>query len=401
MYFGAWSSSTGDADWGLRPLFSTASPSRRTFSTSATTTTARWTRRSRRGWPRADPAKRAAAYAEAQKLIWNDAPWVFLSVDQLIAGESKTSAGVVPHAGRRHVDRRGGSELIVSARLGSAPKVAAMLAFILRRLAGHRSGPARGVGVRVRLRPAAAGRSGAAGGRTRCDRRGCAGGPGRDRPRPAALAAICALCRRRRCGAISAARRTRASPSSSEIGERFMPTLWLTLVAMGWSTLAGLAIGVLSGVRRGRWQDQAAHGARGLRHFLPERSGSGLLLIDLFSVRLGWLPTGGYDGLAQLRAAVDHARRRASRRCWRASPARPSSRSPSEDYVRTARAKGVPERRVIWRHALRNALIPVDHHDRAAVRFPARRLDRGRDGVRLAWARPAAGRFGRRFATIP
>src|SRR6516164_5307286 len=47
-------------------------------------------------------------------------------------------------------------------------------------------------------------------------------------------------------------------PVISEIGNRFMPTLWLTLAAMGWATLAGLVIGVISGVRRGRWQDQTA-----------------------------------------------------------------------------------------------------------------------------------------------
>ena len=45
-------------------------------------------------------------------------------------------------------------------------------------------------------------------------------------------------------------------PVAEVIGERFMPTLWLTVVAMIWATIVGVSIGVLSGVRRGRWQDR-------------------------------------------------------------------------------------------------------------------------------------------------
>src|SRR5579883_673580 len=80
---------------------------------------------------------------------------------------------------------------------------------------------------------------------------------------------------------------------ADEIGSRFMPTLWLTVAAMTWSTAAGLAIGVVSGVRRGKWQDQfgmvfAVSGISFPGFWL------GLMLINLFSVRLGWLPTGGY-----------------------------------------------------------------------------------------------------------
>ena len=84
----------------------------------------------------------------------------------------------------------------------------------------------------------------------------------------------------------------------------------------------------------------------------------GLLLIDLFSVRLGWLPTGGYGTWQNfvlpaftLGTAVAAVMARFTRSAFVEITA--------EDYVRTARAKGVPERGVVWKHTLRNALIPV------------------------------------------
>ena len=84
----------------------------------------------------------------------------------------------------------------------------------------------------------------------------------------------------------------------------------------------------------------------------------GLLLIDLFSVRLGWLPTGGYGTWQHfvlpsftLGVAVAAVLARFTRSAF--------VEVASEDYVRTARAKGVPERLVVWKHTLRNALLPV------------------------------------------
>jgi glutathione transport system permease protein len=138
-------------------------------------------------------------------------------------------------------------------------------------------------------------------------------------------------------GNLGRSSRTR-QPVSYEIGQRFMPTFWLTLAAMGWAIVAGMGIGVLSGVKRGRWL--------------------GLLLIDMFSVRLGWLPTGGYESPASivmpsftLGLGVAAVLARFTRSAF--------VEVASEDFVRTARAKGLPERRVVWTHTLRNALIPV------------------------------------------
>jgi glutathione transport system permease protein len=146
-------------------------------------------------------------------------------------------------------------------------------------------------------------------------------------------------------------------PVTFLIGQRFMPTLWLTVASMVWALAAGVALGVLSGVRRGGWEDRAAmiFAVSGIS--FPS-FWLGLMLIDLFSVRLGWLPTGGYGGWQHfvmpaftLGSAVAAVMARFTRSAYVEVAA--------EDYVRTARSKGVPERRVIWTHTLRNALIPV------------------------------------------
>lgn len=146
-------------------------------------------------------------------------------------------------------------------------------------------------------------------------------------------------------------------PVSQEIGERFLPTLYLTIVAMVWATLAGLLIGVASATKRGRWQDHAG--------MLVAVSGIafpsfwlGLLMIDLFSVKLGWLPTSGYGTWQHfvmpsltLGLGVAAVMARFTRSAF--------IEIAREDYVRTARAKGVPSRLVVWKHTLRNALIPI------------------------------------------
>ena len=141
------------------------------------------------------------------------------------------------------------------------------------------------------------------------------------------------------------------------IGERFMPTLLLTIAAMGWSTIFGVALGVLAGVRRNRWEDQASMVLAVSGISFPA-FWLGLLLIDLFSVRLHLLPTGGDEGWSSyvlpsftLGVAVAAVMARFTRSAF--------VEVASEDYVRTARMKGVPERRVVWTHAFRNALIPV------------------------------------------
>ncbi len=100
LYTGAWSSSTGDADWGLRPLFGSQAWPPKLFNVGyysnkdldADLAAALAT---------ADSKKRAALYADAQKLIWNDAPWIFLGVDRNLSAQSKKLNGLymIPDGG--------------------------------------------------------------------------------------------------------------------------------------------------------------------------------------------------------------------------------------------------------------------------------------------------------------
>jgi glutathione transport system permease protein len=144
---------------------------------------------------------------------------------------------------------------------------------------------------------------------------------------------------------------------SEEIGERFFPTFWLTIISMVWATLFGLIIGVSSAVRRGRWQDHGGMLVAVSGISLPS-FWLGLLLIDWFSVRLGWFPTSGYGTLAHfvlpsitLGVGVAAVMARFTRSSF--------IEIAREDYIRTARAKGAFERLVVWKHVLRNALIPI------------------------------------------
>ncbi len=93
LHYTGWSASTGDADWGLRPLLYTKSFPPALFNT------AYYSSKETDGLieaalATADPTKRAEAYTKVQAQIWKDAPWTFLSVDKLLAGERKNLSGV-------------------------------------------------------------------------------------------------------------------------------------------------------------------------------------------------------------------------------------------------------------------------------------------------------------------
>jgi len=146
-------------------------------------------------------------------------------------------------------------------------------------------------------------------------------------------------------------------PVSTEIAERFAPTFWLTVWSMAWSVTIGMGIGVLSAVWRNRWPDRVGMALAVSGISFPAFA-LGMLLMQIFSVELRWLPTVGADTWRHyilpsltLGAAVAAIMARFTRSSF--------VDILHEDYVRTARAKGLPESRVVLKHGLRNALIPV------------------------------------------
>lgn len=146
-------------------------------------------------------------------------------------------------------------------------------------------------------------------------------------------------------------------PIAQDLVERFPKTAQLALAAMGFAAVAGITLGVLAAIRPGGAVDRIASLAAYLGVSFPVYW-VGLLLILLFAVALRWLPPSGSGGLAALvLPAVTLGMRsvavlaRMTRGAMREALA--------SDYIRTARAKGLPEMAVVLRHGLRTALIPV------------------------------------------
>jgi len=147
--------------------------------------------------------------------------------------------------------------------------------------------------------------------------------------------------------------------------ERLPVSLSLSAYALALTLLLGLVSGILAALRQNSWVDQAAMIFAMLGISLPN-FWLGLMMIVLFSVHLGWLPTGGYvslavDPLGWLRTMTMPA---VSLALLQVGLLARITRSTMlevlrQDYVRTARAKGLPNYLVVGKHALANALIPV------------------------------------------
>lgn len=146
-------------------------------------------------------------------------------------------------------------------------------------------------------------------------------------------------------------------PIVSDIAERFPRTMLLATTAMLFATLCGVTIGVLAAIRPNSAFDRLALATTYLGISFPVYW-IGLLLIVLFAVTLRWLPASGYGRVEFL---VLPALALGSRSiAYLARVTRSSMREVlGADFVRTARAKGLPDSAVIVRHALRNALIPI------------------------------------------
>jgi len=154
-------------------------------------------------------------------------------------------------------------------------------------------------------------------------------------------------------------------PVGRLIATRLPVTLPLTLLAALFMVAAAVPLGVYAATRHRRVGDYVTMVISQLGISVPS-FWAGLLLILLFSVHLGWVQAGGFAGwsagvAAALRSLVLPA---LALGLFQAAVLIRATRSAvlevlREDFVRTARAKGVPEERVIGKHALRNALIPI------------------------------------------
>ncbi|MFB4202507.1 ABC transporter permease [Arhodomonas sp. KWT2] len=155
------------------------------------------------------------------------------------------------------------------------------------------------------------------------------------------------------------------------IAERLPATLLLTGIAYVFSLGMGLLLGTLAAVKVGRWSDTAITTIALLAYATP-LYWIGLMMILLFSVQLGWLPAFGYQSVGAGLTGFDHFLDVVAHLVmpvltlglfYMAVYARLTRSSILEvrdmDFVKTARAKGLQERRVVVRHVLRNAVLPV------------------------------------------
>jgi peptide/nickel transport system permease protein len=154
-------------------------------------------------------------------------------------------------------------------------------------------------------------------------------------------------------------------PVTADIIQHASPTVMLSLMAITVSLCIGIPAGVVSAVYRNSWLDQGSLALAMLGAAVPS-FWLGLSLIIVFAVNLGWLPSSGYRSPIEGVGLSLH---------YLLLPALalglPNSsliirftRSSlldviGNDYIRTARAKGVSERKVIFHHAFRNALVPI------------------------------------------
>jgi ABC-type dipeptide/oligopeptide/nickel transport system permease component len=146
-------------------------------------------------------------------------------------------------------------------------------------------------------------------------------------------------------------------PILTDLLQRFPATLRLAGAAMLFATLVGVSIGIYGAWRPGSWPDRAAALGAYLGVSFPVYW-VGLLLILVFAVTLRWLPPSGAGGLAYLVLPALTLGMRSVAFLSRMTRAAMQEVLQS-DFIRTARAKGLLEGRVVLRHAFRNALMPV------------------------------------------
>lgn len=147
------------------------------------------------------------------------------------------------------------------------------------------------------------------------------------------------------------------NPVSYEIGLRYWYTVRLTLVSILWSVISGLAMGIISATNRGKWKDYAGMTLAVSGISVPA-FWLGLMLIQFFAVKWRLLPSTGGDDLKSLilpAFTLGVGVAAVIARFTRSSVIEVLK----EDYVRTARAKGLKENLIVWKHVFRNSMISV------------------------------------------
>ena len=146
-------------------------------------------------------------------------------------------------------------------------------------------------------------------------------------------------------------------PVTTEVSNRYANTVKLTLVSLLWSSIVGILLGVWSGKNRSKWQDYTGMTLAVSGISLPS-FWIGFMLIIVFGVNLKWFPTTGADSLKSLvlpAITLGTSVAAVVARFTRSSLIEVLK----EDYIRTARAKGIKEKIVVWKHAFRNSMISV------------------------------------------
>lgn len=155
------------------------------------------------------------------------------------------------------------------------------------------------------------------------------------------------------------------APVSAEIFKRFLITLHIGVLALIVGVVIGMPLGIVSAVRRGTWIDQLVMTGSNIGVTVPIFL-LGLVLMYVFGLWLGWLPLVGYTSpFTDFWLSTKQLIMPVACLCLfpLAAIARQTRSSMLEviqqDYIRTAFSKGLRERTVVWRHALKNGLVPI------------------------------------------
>jgi peptide/nickel transport system permease protein len=145
--------------------------------------------------------------------------------------------------------------------------------------------------------------------------------------------------------------------NTTMIFDRLPYTLELVVAGMTFAVLIGVPLGVLAATREGTWWDRAASGLALLGQSIPV-FWLGMMLVVLFAVNLGWLPAGQagtWKNLVLPAVTMSLYPMAHIARLTRAS----MGEALQEPYIDSARARGLTRSRVVWKHAFKNAMMPI------------------------------------------